>query len=249
MSELTIYNEAQELQTTGMNLEQLIKLFLSSSYVKESSRNQYSRTIKQYLKWVASSKLDIKDIARVNILQYIEDLLSSATINSYLTAVKKFYEFVESIKLYANVAKGIKGTKCKKQFRKHAPSETQGKNLFTRLQEGDSLRDSAVVNLLLRTGLRTIEVDRANVEDITYKSGKRVLLVHGKGRDEKDNFVMITDKTMESITKCLDSRGKIKAGDALFTCTSNNNKGGWLTTRTISKIAKENLKGIGLNSK
>ena len=58
-----------------------------------------------------------------------------------------------------------------------------------------SLRDFAIVNLILRTGLRTIEVVRADVGDITFKGNRRILRVWGKGHDTKDDFVVLTDKT------------------------------------------------------
>lgn len=243
---------SSELQTQD-NLEELIKMFLSSSDVNESSRTTYGRSIKPFFIWAKTNNLALKNIDRVSIITFKEDLLkagmSSSTVNSYLTAVRRFYEYVETVKLYPNIAKGVKGTKSKKQFRKHALSEDQGRSLVKHLKDGDSLRDSAIINLLLRTGLRTIEVIRANVGDITFKAGKRVLLIQGKGRDEKDNFVMLTDKAFEPIAHYLQVRKSAKDTDPLFTCESNKNKGGRLTTRSISRIAKNNLKDIGLDSK
>jgi integrase/recombinase XerC/integrase/recombinase XerD len=76
-----------------------------------------------------------------------------------------------------------------------------------------------------------------------------VLLIQGKGRDEKDNFVLLTDKTYQPIADYLASRGKVNSSEALFTSTSNNSKGEGLTTRSISYIAKEGLKAIGLDER
>ena len=45
------------------------------------------------------------------------------------------------------------------------------------------------------------------------------------------------------------SRGALKSKEPLFTSVSNNNSGGRLSTRSISKIAKEGLKAIGLNDR
>ena len=50
-----------------------------------------------------------------------------------------------------------------------------------------------MLNLMLRTGLRTIEISRADVGDITFKRERRVLKVWGKGHAEKDDFVFLTD--------------------------------------------------------
>ena len=151
-------------------------------------------------------------------------------------------------KFYPNVAKGIKTPKRKQQFKKQPLLPAQATALLSYYQD-KALRDYAIITLLLRTGLRTIEVIRANVEDLTFKSSQRVLLIQGKGRDEKDNFVILTDKTYQPIAEYLSSRGKVNSSDPLFTSTSNNSKGERLTTRTISYIAKEGLKAIGLDER
>ena len=79
--------------------------------------------------------------------------------------------------------------------------------------------------------------------------------VHGKGRDDKDQFVILTNKAQAPITEYLKARGivlgKLKPGQSaepLFISNSNKNKGERLDTRTIRRIAKNNLIAIGLNS-
>jgi integrase/recombinase XerC/integrase/recombinase XerD len=174
--------------------------------------------------------------------------MSSLTVSSYVTSVRRFYEWAEANKFYPNVAKGIKSPKRKQQFKKQPLLPSQATALLSYYQDR-ALRDYAIVSLLLRTGLRTIEVIRASVGDITFKGSQRVLLIQGKGRDEKDNFVLLTDKTYKPIADYLASRGPLDRSEPLFTSTSNNSKGEALTTRSISYIAKEGLKAIGLDEK
>lgn len=114
---------------------------------------------------------------------------------------------------------------------------------------GIALRDFAIINLLLRTGLRTIEVVRADIGDITFKGDKRVLLIWGKGHTEKDSFVVLTDKTYKPIREYLNTRKGSKPGDPLFISESRQNRGERLTTRTISGICKEGLREIGLDGR
>ena len=73
--------------------------------------------------------------------------------------------------------------------------------------------------------------------------------MHGKGRDEKDNFVVLTDKAYQPIKEYLETRPNAKGGDPLFISTSNNSKGETLTTRSISGVVKEGMRAIGLDSK
>ena len=247
--ELTKPQTPQTINKTPFT--ELVHTFVKSLDIKESSRENYKRTLRQYINWVDKTGYDLKDITLPKVLEYKESLftsgLTSLTVSSYINSVRRLYEWTEANRLYPNIAKGVKSPKRKQQFKKQPLLPNQAKSLLTALK--DNLRDYAIVNLLLRTGLRTKELVNANLEDIIYKGSQRVLLVKGKGRDEKDNFVILTDKAYQPIQDYLLGRGKITPTAPLFVSQSNNSKGTRLTTRTISKIAKEGLKSIGLNDK
>lgn len=229
----------------------VVAYFVGYQDVKESSRKLYAKTLSQFFLWVEKTGRDLSQMTRTDILEYEDSLkeegLSPLTIGSYLVAVRKFYEFAESEKVYPNIAKGIKTPKKKNTFRKKYLHEDEIENLLS-VYEEKSLRDFAIVNLLVRTGLRTIEVVRANVGDIDIVNGKRVLYVWGKGHEEKDDFVVLTDKTYLPIRRYLDSRKGVKPGEPLFSSESRQNYGERLTTMTISTIAKKALREIGLDS-
>ncbi len=133
-------------------------------------------------------------------------------------------------------------------FKKQHLTEEKSGELLSHF-ESLSLRDFAIVNLILRTGLRTIEVVRADVGDITFKGGRRILRVWGKGHDTKDDFVVLTDKTFEPIKRYLDTRKGAKPTEPLFSSDSHRNSGERLTTRTISGLCKGGLKAIGLDGR
>ncbi len=265
-------------------VETLIARFARDQDVVESSRDLYIRTLRLFLNWLAGKQYELNQVDRSIIIQYKEDLLasglSSLTVGSYLTTVRKFYEWAEANKLYPNVARGVKSPRRKQQFRRQPLTAEQGKHLLAsatpetepsgeiaeqadreRLQ---ALRDHAITNLLLRTGLRTVELIRADVGDISLKAGKRVLKIQGKGRDEKDDFVILTAKAHEPIAAYLKSRA-MEAGQQtksrstitrtkpdpsapLFVSHSNNNRDGRLTTRTIRQVVKQQMQAIGIDS-
>jgi integrase/recombinase XerC/integrase/recombinase XerD len=191
-------------------------------------------------------------MTRPDILEYKDELLSSGlsalTIGSYLTSVRKFYEWAEAEKQYPNIAKGIKTPRRVQAFKKQHLTDNKSKEPLEHFQSL-SVRDFAIVNLILRTGLRTIEVVRADVGDITFKGERRVLKVWGKGHTEKDDFVVLSEKAYEPIKEYLATRKGVKAGEPLFTSTSRQNYGERLTTKTISTICKDGLKAIGLDGK
>lgn len=231
----------------------VVASFIAGMDVKESSRSLYSRTLSIFFGWVEATGRQVGYMTREDILEYKDHLLgsglSSLTVGSYIVAVRKFYDWAEAEKLYPNIARGVKTPRRKQQFKKQHLTDSDSSHLLSYF-ESKGLRDYAIVNLLLRTGLRTIEAARADIGDVTFKGGKRVLLVWGKGHDEKDDFVVLTDKAWEPIKKYLDtSRKGAKPGEPLFVSHSRQNFGERLTTRSISGLCKEGLKAIGLDGK
>ena len=109
-------------------------------------------------------------------------------------------------------------------------------------------RDYAIINLMARTGLRTMEVVGADVGDIRQKGGEALLYVQGKGRDSKDSFVILTEKSFFPILDYLGARGKADHKDPLFVSVSDRNKDQRLTTRTLRMIVKENLRRINIDN-
>ena len=74
-----------------------------------------------------------------------------------------------------------------------------------------------------------------------------MLYVHGKGRQPKDEFVVLTDAAVRPIYSYLalrESRGK---GEPLFASLSNKSYGKRLTTRFVRRIAKNALLKAGFD--
>jgi integrase/recombinase XerC/integrase/recombinase XerD len=256
-NELIVINNAVAVVSEQGKADRLLNEFIASQDCRESSRQLYRRTLRPFFRFLKDRGFSLASVTRAEILAYKDELLSSAmsplTVGSYLTVVRKFYQWAEALKYYPNVAKGVKTPTRKQQYRKQALTTEQSRRLLQHFRER-SLRDYALVNLMLCTGLRCIEVSRATVEDLTLKTlegeeAKRVLLVQGKGRNEKDGFVIINEAIYEPIRKYLETRGNVKTKEPLFASTSNTNLGGSLTTRTISKIAKTGLRAIGLDDR
>ena len=92
------------LPTDGAKWENALAYFVSGQDVKESSRKLYSRTLKLFFEWTEGKGKEIQDLTRTDILEYKDELfakgLSSLSVASYLTSLRKFYEWAESEKLY-----------------------------------------------------------------------------------------------------------------------------------------------------
>jgi len=243
-------------------LAQTIERFLSSLDTKPITKDTYKKALRVFEIWIKDK--GCLHPTRENILEYKEYLkartivgndgeiktLSPLTVTAYLTALRRFFAFLEAEKLYPNIARDIKGLKRPKGFLK----ETLTKDEASRLLEGikrenlNALRDFAMINLMLRTGLRTIEVARVLVEDIGRETGETVLRVWGKGRDSKDDFVILTDNAYAPILDYLQARGQTKLSEPIFSSHSNHNKTGALTTRSVRRIIEDRLKAVGLKT-
>lgn len=233
-----------------VSIVEAVEAFLRECDIRANSKNVYRRGLLYFFRWVESTGREIGELTRADILIFKDTLLSThsnLSVAGYLVALRRFYEWAEGNKLYPNIAKGIKSPKCKNAYLKEHLRENQIHQLLQHFE--GNLRDFAIVNLLLRTGLRCIEVVRLNVEDITFKGGKRILKVWGKGRDERDAFVVLTEKSYQPIKAYLDARGGTTLKEPLFISTSNRNQNGRLTTRTISKICKDGFRAIGIDGK
>lgn len=244
--------EERSLQRIAPTPEELVNRFLDAIDIRPKSKEVYRKALRSFFLFMADSSP--MDLSREKILAYKESLvlrgLSSYTVSSYLSAVRKFFEYTESIKVYPNIAKGIKGAKSARGFKKESLTPEQVVD-FLNIDRStiQGKRDFSLLNLLVRTGLRTIEITRANLEDIRQDGGEARLYVQGKGRDAKDEFIVLTEETLRPIREYLSERGKVADSEPLFSSLSNQNHNQRLTTRTISQIAKNNLMEIGLVSK
>lgn len=258
-------NEA--LTAQAFEQEAVVTAFLQQLDCKESSRKLYARTLPQYFAWANRTGRSLNVMTRADIIAYRDGLIngtatadgktrSSLTAAAYLTAVKLFYKWLESVGAYPNITAGVKMPERSPKFEREPLTNEQARQLSEETTCTASYRDAAILSLLLRCGLRTIEVVRADVADLKERSGVLTLNVQGKGHISKNNFVVLSDKAAVTLRRYLNSRTDI-AGKTdeelqhtpLFTCDSNNNAGGRLTTRTISGIAKKHLQAIGLDSR
>jgi integrase/recombinase XerC/integrase/recombinase XerD len=238
-----------------LNVEAMIERFIENVDVKSNSKSTYRRQIKPFFEWLSSRYLlsELRSLSHLDIVAYKEQLISSGkssyTVSGYLTVIRKFFEWLESKKIFPNIAKNVKGLKSPKGFRKECLTVDQIKEALASfdVSTSEGLRDYAIFNLLVRTGLRTVEVARAAVGDLRQQSGEAVLWIQGKGRDSKDDFVILVEETLRPLRKYLASRGPLNDKDALFSSSSNRSQGEPLKERTIRGIIKEALRRIDID--
>lgn len=241
------------LQTTVnispvMYSEKALTEYIKTLDVKPKSKETYLKALRVFANWNGGTI----PTNRADILAYKDYLVNNykaSTVNAYITALKGFYSYLEAEGICPNFAANIKGLKNGKGFKKDALTVDQAKALLN--NEGETIeskRDRAIITLMIHTGLRTVELERANIEDIRQTAGETLLYIQGKGRDTKDEFVILTSDVIEPLREYLFLRGKVNPSEPLFAATSNRNQNGRLTTRSISRIVKGALLSNGIDS-
>jgi integrase/recombinase XerC/integrase/recombinase XerD len=240
-----------------INIELYVDEFLHSLDVRDSSKETYRKGLINFMRWL--NLQSIFQPSREDIISYKKYLLndkrlSPLTVTAYLTGIRKFFEWTEHKRIYPNIAQDVKSPKRSKGFRRDPLTINQIKRVLDCINRDvlEGKRDYALLNLMLRTGLRTIEVVRTNVGDISQAGGEAVLRIHGKGKDTKDDFVLLTEETLKPLYDYLQALKEEKfnvSDDApLFVSLSDRNRGQRLTTRSVRRIVKERLRGTGIDS-
>lgn len=232
--------------------ETLLASFLSSVDASPATLSTYEKGLRRFFRWLSGEEISAPDHSTiVAFKRYLTDAgLSANTVSTYMVSVRRFFQWTEAMRLFPNVGRSVKGAKASRRHRRDSLTVLQVRELLDSIdtETVSGKRDYALINLLVCTGLRTIEVIRADVGDIRQESSQPVLWVHGKGRSTKDDYVLLTDHVYRPILAYLNARGPISDSSPLFASGSNRNHGSRLTTRTIRGIVKAYLRRIGLES-
>lgn len=232
------------------NHDAMIEAWLDQLDVCEKSRATYRRALRNFTAWLEDAGLDVAHTNRADVMAYkrhLHDHYSAYTESAYLTAVRGLYAWLDAQGIYPNVAAGIRGAKKSGRAAKDALTVEQARDLMAgEATTPAELRDRAMINLMLRRGLRTIEVVRADVGDLRQLGGKAVLYVQGKGHDAKDDYVVLGAEVLQPISDYLATRRDLMADAPLFAATGNRNGGGRMTTRSVSRIVREAYRDHGI---
>lgn len=250
MNELTVTNSNTELAIQDIGAE-LFTRWIDYIDAKPKTVETYTRAIKQFFIFLQAN--GITRPSREDIIAYRDILKEShkpTTVQSYIMAVKQFFNWTSQEGIYPNIAQRVKGAKLDNEHKKDYLTTKQVGTLLQNIDRSTvkGLRDYAILALMITSGLRTIEVVRADIQDIRTVADFTALFLQGKGHDEKNQYVKIAEPVEDAIRAYLKARGTAKATDPLFTSVSNRDKGERMTTKSISRIAKNNLVDAGLDS-
>ena len=226
--------------------------FLSYLDASPKTAETYSKALRRMFGYFALHGL--REPRREDIIAFREELKASghrpATVHVYIAAARRFFGWTAQEGLYPNIADRLKGAKLDRGHKRDYLTSTQVKAVLASigLDGLGGLRDYALVTLMVTAGLRTIEVIRANVGDLRTFGDETVLYVQGKGHDERSEYVKVSAPVERAIRAYLGARKATDEAAPLFSSGANKNRGGRMTTRSISRIVKDKLRAAGYDS-
>lgn len=239
---------------------ELVNRFIDYCSVKDTTMQGYIVCIRHFCEYLKDN--GITQPTRENIKAYKKHLetyisprtgkhYSAGTQAQYLRACKHLFKWLAAEGLYFNVADNIKGAKVRTAAtKKEAFTAEDIRRILATIDTSTTQgkRNYAIILLAVTAGLRIIEIQRANIEDIKTIAGQQVLFIQGKGHDEKDDYKKLVPQLQDAIKDYLKDRPTAKKTDPLFTGTSNRAKDQRITEPGISRIIKHILVNAGYDT-
>ncbi len=250
MQAISVVNSTNIVEAAGVTSSMLDK-WIAYLDATPKTVETYTRAIRQFYFFLQANSIDRP--TREDIIAYKEHLQADkkpTTVQAYIMACKQFFKWTAQEGIYPNIADNVKGAKLTAGFKKDYLTSKQAGKLLQSIdrQTLKGKRDYAILSLMMTTGLRTVEVSRANIEDLRTVADFTALFIQGKGRTERTEYVKIAEPVEVAIREYLTARGKAEDTEPLFASAAHRNGGERLTTRSISRIAKENMIDADLNS-
>ena len=243
------------LRLTLSELKKRLDTFLSD-YLKNKSKETvgtYRRSLNEFERWFVrqGSRFRFRegDIRAYKTYLMKERELSQVSISTYLTAVRRFCQYLTDAGLLEeNPAKAVKGNRRPDSHSRAVLTEADIAALMDVLETETLIgkRDNALVHLMLHAGLSEIELVRADYKDLEQTLLGWFLRVQSKGRTVKDQQAPLDPPVAEELQRYLDARGRLSPGDPLFVSHGHRSRGARLNTRSVRSRINKHLKEAGI---
>jgi len=223
----------------NINLKNVQESFIDYLDVNELTIKSYKEGISHFIEYLNEN--GIKQPTRVDFRNFrdnLKDKMQTNTINSYLTANRCFFRYLEANGIYKNITKDVKSVKTSTIPKKQVLTQEECKKIYNSLSDK---REKLIFSLAITTGLRANEIALAKIENIKIYNNEIVLYVKCKKRDDESEYVKLSDQVLRDLNDYIEQR---KDG-YIFVSTSNHNNGCGVTSKTIRLIVKSILKRFG----
>ena len=238
-----------------------LRVDVASGDAAEDTIRNYRSEVATWVAWCIEQAFDAATATVMHIKRYrsalIENNYNPITIRWKLSILRRFYEAARNAGLRPdNPAAGVKGPRVRQAAEdfKYLCDEELAK-LFAAIPDPEQasgnekvrrLRNLLMVSLMALQALRTVEVHRANAEDLQEKGEHLALLVRGKTRDRLVYLRPDTARTMREYVALRSQAPRDKLGAPLFTTFGYHAGDTRLSRRTIRVHTDKYLRAAGL---
>jgi integrase/recombinase XerC/integrase/recombinase XerD len=248
----------KKVRLSEKKLRYQIESFLRTCANRET-QGTYKRSLREFVRWREKSggfRFQIKDVERYKSYLTGKRKLSPASVSTYLTALRRLCTFlVERKVLSANPASFVGGYERPTSHSRAVLSETEVQSLLAVLANDNeiNLRDSAIVRLMVESGLSEAEIVSANAEDFIATNSLSSLRVRAKGKTVKDELAALSLGGAEALHSYLQFRKRVYGQDLvlkspLFLSAGNRTRGERMSTRGIREVVNYYLTVAGIKN-
>lgn len=229
----------------SISVTNYVSEFINFIDVSEKTKETYKIALRQFCEYLLGKGINAP--TREDIIEYREELKKDHkpnTVNGYLIAIRNLYDYLEYEGITKNITKKIKGIKLEQKHLKRGLSKEEIDKV---LNVCKNLREELMIKMMINLGLRCNELVNIQLEDFYDDKGIVMLKVLGKARNGlKQDSIKVDDRLFEMIKEYVE---QYNIKDYLFTSTSNHNKNGKLTTKTIRVTITDLFKKADLDMK
>ncbi len=191
--------------------------------------------------WDIPSRLRREDIE--GFMQYLAaQRMSGITRVRKLAAIRKFFAFMVENKILAgNPTNTIKGAR-REEKEPHILYKEQYKALL--YEASDNIRDYAIIQTFLQTGIRLSELVNLRVDDVDFEH--RILTVR-QGKGKKDRQIPLVDEAVKALRNYVRYRNtELMVDDDIFFLAKNGTS---LNVSSVKYIVAKYVKKAGIRKK
>ncbi|WP_110926117.1 tyrosine-type recombinase/integrase [Bacillus massiliglaciei] len=187
----------------------------------------YKRELEKFQEWLHENQNDLHHLTKDDIQNYIlfleQQQKSASTIDKTAGAIRTFAKFLEKPELVF----GIKIQPVEKNEEIETLSSDECESLLNTVQEDGDLRNTAIVYVLLHTGIRVSELCRLDRSHIDFEKNQMII-----ERGDGQRMIPLSEGTRKHLEKYLQSH---ESEEAVFLTRTGDR----ITERTVQYMLKK----------
>jgi integrase/recombinase XerC len=234
--------------TTTQALQIFLRALQGQNFSPKTLR-AYGDDLAQFLAFVEKNRVDWDSPTRFDradiegFMQYLAaQRRTGVTRVRKLAAIRKFFAFLEENKiLAANPANTVKGARREEKEPNILYKEQYKALLY---EASDNIRDYAIIETFLQTGIRLSELVNLKLDDIDFEH--RTLTVR-QGKGKKDRQITLVDEAIKALRNYARYRNtELILDDEVFFLAKNGTS---MNVSTVKYLVAKYVKQAGIRKK